>query len=155
MSFFGTSEAKDGEGAIETPIESSTSSAKFPFTIGTAPHETLNLGPLTTAFNYPESCSSISSRTVFFSHTTSLAFAWGAECRRFSDPAVCYPPYLGQAIHAIGHTTRSTPVYSPGTVCPTGWTAAKAISKDGRKGDNELAWSSLGDGETWVYFCPK
>jgi hypothetical protein len=94
----------------------------------------LNNGPLTTTFTAPASCS-----TAGF--VTDIAYAsdpsdWfvGADCTS-TQPVDCTPP--GPVITSLAAAWAAgnpaadqlVPYYSPGLVCPAGWTTAGAATK--------------------------
>jgi len=89
----------------------------------------LIISPLTTTFTPPPECYTLRITDVFVtSKSAFLPFAeWGFSCTTLSDgksgeyyATPCYPPgFASYANRGLG-----APVYSPGLVCPEGFTQA-------------------------------
>ena len=133
---------------------------------------TTNFGPLTTVFTPPDDCST----AYVHAAGEGLYGFWGSSCEidtkgsvPGSNPApraTCVPgnhgDYYAGADSAI---FTSIPVYSPGLVCPAGWTSACSISRikggappsTGRfvTPADYYIWNQLREGETATACCPS
>lgn len=94
---------------------------------------TVNLGPLTSTFTPPLSCSSLtlSSSFTLRNHMDRIVFNYGRRCLGVVEatPKVdepCYPPRYGAAFERLQRLTRNNvyPVFSPASICPSGYTSA-------------------------------
>ncbi|OAA40442.1 hypothetical protein BBO_06026 [Beauveria brongniartii RCEF 3172] len=94
---------------------------------------TVNLGPLTSTFTPPLSCSSLtlSSSFTLRNHMDRIVFNYGRRCLgvleatpKIDEP--CYPPRYGAAFERLQRLTRNNvyPVFSPASICPSGYTSA-------------------------------
>ncbi len=133
-----------------------------------------NLGPLTTTFSAPASCSVIDGS---FSQSTGLAGQingkLGLQCRynKAQDGQIfeiaddCYPDGLASYIHDGEAWLDAPPVFTPGSVCPNGYTSA--CTMDRKAGDNRpttkpglitasrAVWDLLTVGERAIGCCPR
>ncbi|KAM3441679.1 hypothetical protein MY4824_001457 [Beauveria thailandica] len=94
---------------------------------------TVNLGPLTSTFTPPLSCSSLtlSSSFTLRNHMDRIIFNYGRRCLGVVEatPKVdepCYPPRYGAAFERLRRLTKNNvyPVFSPASICPSGYTSA-------------------------------
>ena len=93
----------------------------------------INIGPLTTTFTAPASCST-AYQTYIVSASDPSLFLYGAQCD-WLPPADCNPS--GSAIRSIvssaedgSPTAGNIIVYnSPGLVCPSGWATVGVAAK--------------------------
>lgn len=113
------------------------------------------LGPLTTTFTPPAACSQL----VAQCSTCNSAFQ-AQECHSSSnevftiqDDKSCWPPLSGLAtVFSFGPTLGGYGFFSPGLVCPHGYTSACSAT-----GGGHSDWGveySLVPGETAVGCCP-
>lgn len=96
-------------------------------------YPTVNLGPLTTTFTPPNSCSSLTLAYVghIRGQTDVFQFDYGRTCnfdnRREIDTA-CLPARYGVAYRNLEEAAEPNdavlPVFSPATICPAGYTSA-------------------------------
>lgn len=134
-----------------------------------------NIGPLTTTFSAPDSCSVIDGT---FSRSTgdyagqinakigvqcSYNKAQDAQVFRIADD--CYPDGLAAYIHDGEAWLDAPPVFEPGDVCPNGYTSA--CTMDRRAGDSppttepglvtasRAVWELLTAGERAIGCCPR
>lgn len=120
-----------------------------------------NLGPLVTTFIPFSRCSDY---TIAESTTSStflieegLAFYFEAYCGE--TPTSCFPESTATAPPDGGLRTIGTAFFSPGLICPSGWTTA-ALATAGSKPDayglqNGIAVGTLIPEETAAACCPK
>ena len=93
-----------------------------------------NIGPLTTTFTAPLSCSSTPFAIAIAPMAEPCLFGWEARCQ-YLPPADCNP--TGSAIQSIVSSAEgSNPTagfilvyHSPGLVCPAGWATVGAAAK--------------------------
>lgn len=104
----------------------------------------VNLGPLTTTFTAPESCTTT---PIGYGHKESqwLGPFWMADCEQatFSD---CMPSgsAMDEQARSAWPTTaapRYMPItyHSPGNVCPSGWATVGSVEKDAA-GNATTSW---------------
>lgn len=96
-------------------------------------YPTVNLGPLTTTFTAPSSCSSytMAYRGHVRGQTMVYQFDYGKTCgfddRRVVD-AACLPPRYAAAYNNMDGATNEEnvvyPVFSPASICPVGYSSA-------------------------------
>lgn len=140
-----------------------------------------NLGPLTTTYTAPTECATATENIHFVNAKTPFVpAAWGYPSCVPGDYGKCIPS--GDAYDKLAKEHASTlqqdflPYYSPGLVCPKGWTTAGEYAKD--KGpptegmmlttrpSNTITqplllaltkiWTTvLEDSETLVFCCPR
>lgn len=112
------------------------------------------LGPLTTTFTQPPICSQV------IAQCSTCTSAWQAqECFKdgpnfgIQDHTTCWPPLSGVAsVISFGATLGGYGFFSPGLVCPHGYTSACSATAGGYSGwDVEY---SLIHKETAVGCCP-
>jgi hypothetical protein len=124
------------------------------FTTSTNQPRTI-LGPLTTTFTQPEGC------TQLIADCSTCSEAWQAqECFSSSnnnfgvqDHTSCWPPLSGLAsVFSFGPTLGGYGFFSPGLVCPHGFTSACSATAGGSSGW-EIEYSMV-SGETAVGCCP-
>lgn len=113
-----------------------------------------NLGPLTTAFKYQDSCA------VVVRRCTNCDIAWqGQSCgdNRFNTQGVldnpdCWPPRDNDALET-GVALGGWGFYSPGLECPDGY-AAKCVATGSVDGGFDFQFSVLRS-ETAVGCCAR
>ncbi|CAK7237465.1 hypothetical protein SBRCBS47491_009984 [Sporothrix bragantina] len=95
----------------------------------------LNNGPLTTTFSAPSACITDNVVLAPASLTYPIAIAYYASCD-YTQPASCRPsgrPYEA-LVSKLGHDdpqlNEEVVYYSPGLICPAGWTTAGMATKD-------------------------
>lgn len=136
------------------------------------------LGSLTTAFQPPSACQGIWGDVY---SSTDIAARWGVTCdinnrksglRPVQDGPNCYPPGLISYSSDLDNNQPGVtlPLYSPGLVCPSGWSAACTVRRGNGAPTPNIAtvtgdflpylddskfWSILQDGETLVGCCPR
>lgn len=111
------------------------------------------LGPLTTAWSMPDSC------TNFVVNCAECTFGFrGQQCvagtssTNAEDHTTCWPPAISRA-GTPRHPFIGWGFYSPGLACPTGYTTACTAQHGGR-----AEWDiqfTLVPGETAVGCCPE
>ncbi|KAF5692243.1 hypothetical protein FDENT_3015 [Fusarium denticulatum] len=101
-----------------------------------------NLGPLTTTFTAPSACAAATDHHVIVNGSAPTEF-WGQPTCGIKDRGSCMPN--GKSYDSLRSVT--TPLnrvwyhyYSPGIACPSGWTTAGNIVKDG---DSSLSASGV------------
>ncbi|KAJ6122017.1 hypothetical protein N7512_004482 [Penicillium capsulatum] len=111
-----------------------------------------HFGPLTTIFTPPFDCF-LEKWVQYTAHTTVLR--WGAACgpATYAYDSSCYPPGWSNA-------TTGRPNYkgfSPGLICPSGWTSAIDGSSIGNSNSFYLSHfvTSLGPHEIATACCPS
>ena len=122
------------------------------------------LGPLTTTFTPPPSCSIIYSQSVFLS-SWSPNFQRGAVCTAIpanGDAGVYFDPSCYPSATAPTQDVMAGFPYSPGFICPAGYSTACMAAKlsnglpstipQGTSFDFPV---SLRAAETAVGFCPR
>ncbi|EHK27141.1 uncharacterized protein TRIVIDRAFT_62915 [Trichoderma virens Gv29-8] len=122
-----------------------------------------DLGPLTTTFTPPADCTEYRWRSLCYTYTTSSSN--GPDPWSTSIIQSCYP----QGFASFYNRHMNSPedylaVYSPGSICPSGYTAAcTQVRSKGQPNpfenvDGEFAaaaiWDLLRDGETALGCCP-
>ncbi|KAM0304512.1 hypothetical protein HYE67_001814 [Fusarium culmorum] len=133
-----------------------------------------NLGPLTTTYEPPASCTTATTDHLYYANASELSSQYGAvSCgAKMGD---CYPS--GSAHDKItsrnlkigGHPTVD--FFSPGVICPKGWTTAgvfargdeatkdgvftKAVTVDYQLGVEDIWGGVLEPGETLALCCPS
>ncbi|KAF4434712.1 hypothetical protein FACUT_7771 [Fusarium acutatum] len=92
-----------------------------------------NLGPLTTTFSAPSACATGTDHHVIVNGSAPYE-VWGQPTCGLQDRGSCFPS--GKSYDSLRSVT--TPLnrvwyhyYSPGIACPSGWTIAGNIVKDG------------------------
>ncbi|KAB8254205.1 hypothetical protein BDV32DRAFT_132787 [Aspergillus pseudonomiae] len=113
-----------------------------------------NLGPLTTTFTYPESC------TVAVGACLTCTQGWQAQTcsnnafnhQGVQDDVECWPPRANPSL-TTGVALNGWGFYSPGIHCPAGMVTA--CSATGGSNDGFKFQYSLNDGETAVGCCPR
>ncbi|GMG27618.1 unnamed protein product [Aspergillus oryzae] len=113
-----------------------------------------NLGPLTTTFTYPESC------TVAVGACPTCTQGWQAQTcsnnafnhQGVQDDVECWPPRANPTL-ATGVALNGWGFYSPGIHCPAGMVTACSAT-GGSNGGFQFQYS-LNDGETAVGCCPS
>lgn len=127
---------------------------------------TTNFGPLTTTFVPPDDCEPYLYRA---GGGTTLGM-WGSACVVEDGTAsstirkTCFPGDYGNYLRTRERSTLG--LYSPGLVCPSGFTSACSVSRI--KGEpapttaNEFStpadlfiWLKLSEGETAVWCCSR
>ena len=112
---------------------------------------TVNLGPLTTAFEPPDNCNVLA--LAYHGHRANTSpvldlyqFNYGQECDvlddKFSIVSSCVPPRFASAYSGIygGMDDGVMPVYSPGLACPSGYQPVCTFY-----GNNTVAYGSWVD----------
>ncbi|GAB1317747.1 hypothetical protein MFIFM68171_07957 [Madurella fahalii] len=125
---------------------------------------TTNLGALTTTFRPPSDCNTP------YVYDSELFGRWGNSCTLSSSSRFglhrteCYPGDYAAYIND-GEVTQSIAVYSPGLMCPSGWSAACSVSR--RSGEpppskgqfitpaDWYIWNMIKEGETAIGCCPS
>ncbi|CAG2003244.1 unnamed protein product [Fusarium graminearum] len=133
-----------------------------------------NLGPLTTTYEPPASCTTATTDHLYYANASELSDLYGAvSCGdKMGD---CYPS--GSAHDEItsrnlkigGHPTVG--FFSPGVICPKGWTTAgvfaqgdeatkdgvftKDLTADRQLGAEDIWGGVLEPGETLALCCPS
>ena len=123
-----------------------------------------NFGPLTTTFPPPSWCTTAN----WVSYNTDNALlAWGAACLTQSVPtglpsakvwnwaSSCYP----EGIKGVFTGEGVNNVFTPGNVCPSGWTATYTTSA-GQRGLSPsynigLMGATVGDSQIATVCCPS
>ncbi|KAF5248376.1 hypothetical protein FAUST_312 [Fusarium austroamericanum] len=111
-----------------------------------------NLGPLTTTFTYPASC------TVVVQECDACTNGWQAQtcsdnsfnAQGVQDDAECWPPRRGS--QSTGVALNGWGFYSPGIECPAGYTT-KCVSTDDVDGGFTFQFP-LAKSETAIGCCP-
>ncbi len=134
------------------------------------PTERTNLGPLTTTFSAPSSCSLVDGS--FTKTGGGLNGVVGYACRAVAgngqifgaDPA-CFPNSLAAYISTGDKWLTSIAVYSPGSICPNGFSSACTMTRSandeppttGRlfQTASRAMFNILEIGETAIGCCPK
>ncbi|KAH8172262.1 transmembrane alpha-helix domain-containing protein [Sarocladium implicatum] len=101
---------------------------------------TVLVGPLTTTFTPPSECSTILLSEFDLAGLTGFAGHWGYQCQVGEASLVpkptCFPEsHLSNWPTEYDRSSADILVYSPGYVCPAGWTSACSISRG--QGDKE------------------
>lgn len=134
---------------------------------------TSNVGPLTTIFTPAESCTSIlaymtlAPDTVFSDRFSSLSLLYisrgvacgsGSPFNPVAPDSACYPSGFTEVNSNWFADASATPVFSPGVLCPSGFTADRGVY---RRGDDTGAPTTglaseygLKPGELAVGCCP-
>ncbi len=136
--------------AISLPVETSLA---IPYRRGIMTSARTNLGPLTTAFSYPPSC------TVNVQQCTSCDLGWqgqtcgshGFNTQGVEDNIDCWPPRDNANI-STGVAFNGLGFYSPGISCPGGYQTARQAT--GSVSGGFTAQFSLLRSETAVGCCP-
>ncbi|KAE8156799.1 hypothetical protein BDV40DRAFT_305744 [Aspergillus tamarii] len=113
-----------------------------------------NLGPLTTTFTSPESC------TVAVRACPTCTEGWQAQTcsnnafnhQGVQDDVECWPPRANPSL-TTGVALNGWGFYSPGIHCPAGMVTACSVT--GRSNEGFQFQYSLNDGETAVGCCPS
>lgn len=122
----------------------------------TALISTTNVGPLTTTFTPPQDCSTPRVFDIIVPGLTLLIR--GGEVYSngdFNFASSCFPPITTEIGSPIGATVLQ--VYSPGSICPFGYTSACLIVSPGASIESAgtvLAWSAIASGDTVTACCP-
>ena len=140
---------------------------------------TTNLGPLTTVFTPPDSCTTLiyaesdANLTDAFPQTSFDRFVYAATCGTVFANAYgvgpdCVPSKYGEAYNKIVESssleTVMWPVYSPGLHCPAGYYSACAFSKPLRSATpgsqttdtfSSMMYSLVQPGEVAFACCPR
>ena len=95
------------------------------------------LGPLTTTFTVPESCTSLG---AFGTGPSAQSFYLGVGCSNSSvtDATTCWPPpttSLKPTVLNNDNKLNGLGAYSPGLYCPSGYVTACAQQKDAQGND--------------------
>ncbi|KAF5004996.1 hypothetical protein FDECE_8521 [Fusarium decemcellulare] len=90
-----------------------------------------NLGPLTTTYTPPASCTTVTTDRIRFANATSIQWAFGAASCGPAPMGDCLPS--GSAYDELASYYRTQDqdhwdYYSPGVVCPKGWTTAGTLA---------------------------
>ncbi|CAK7242843.1 MAG: hypothetical protein STHCBS139747_004346 [Sporothrix thermara] len=102
----------------------------------------LNNGPLTTTFTAASSCTTAFTVLAPVTQTDPPVIAWYADCSARVAPGVCSPPGapLSSFVSLVGtadpRLDQLIIYYSPGYICPAGWTTAGLASRTSG-GDSE------------------
>lgn len=114
-----------------------------------------NLGPLTTAFTYPASCTN---NVIQCSY---CLVAWQAQtcsdnpnnAAGVQDNANCWPPRTTASTFSTGVALNGWGVYSPGLSCPVGYNTA--CSATGTTIGGFQFQFPVSGGETGIGCCPS
>ncbi|RGP73124.1 hypothetical protein FLONG3_6440 [Fusarium longipes] len=135
-----------------------------------------NLGPLTTTYEPPASCTTATTDHIYFANVSDFNRGYGVATCGAEKMSDCYPS--GSAFDKVNsHNHKSGGMgtldyFSPGVVCPKGWTTAGTFAQDDKKTkagifttddatpDYQLppedVWRGiLEPGETVAYCCPS
>lgn len=93
-----------------------------------------NLGPLTTTFTAPASCSTAYQTLLAPVDYPAFFIQWAADCN-YLPPADCHP--YGDVFNSMGSSARGgnptannyIPYQSPGLFCPSNWATVGAATK--------------------------
>jgi hypothetical protein len=129
------------------------------------PALTVNLGPLTTTFTPLPDCTSL--RAVYWGRSvlpsevyTLVNLERGYSCARTLAEArtECLPMRWGAAYNHVNQNSGVNnvyPVYSPGLVCPAGYSTGCVMVYSTKGGaDTATRWSILQPGESAIGCCP-
>ncbi|KAJ4250172.1 hypothetical protein NW762_011987 [Fusarium torreyae] len=100
-----------------------------------------NLGPLTTTYTPPPACTTETTDHVIFANKTSLEFQFGAPTCGIQSVGKCFPS--GAAYDDFLNNYWKSPkqgsqnYFSPGVVCPKGWTTAGTLAHGDKTGSAE------------------
>ncbi|CAJ0543462.1 Ff.00g037630.m01.CDS01 [Fusarium sp. VM40] len=88
-----------------------------------------NIGPLTTTYEPPASCTTATTDHIYFANATSLEQAYGSvKCDGPEPVGKCYPSGATYDSLLSSYATYRDQgfwqYFSPGVVCPKGWTTA-------------------------------
>lgn len=92
-----------------------------------------NIGPLTTTYEPPASCTTATTDHVYFANATSLEQAYGSvKCDGPEPVGKCYPSGATYDSLLSSYATYRDQgfwqYFSPGVVCPKGWTTAGTLA---------------------------
>ena len=114
-----------------------------------------NLGPLTTAFTYPASCTNVNKVCVTcdngYQAQTCSDNSFNAQ--GIQDNVDCWPPRSEPATISSGIAVAGYGFYSPGLSCPVGLSTA-CVATNGVDGGFQFQFP-LTEGETGVGCCPR
>ncbi|CEJ83169.1 hypothetical protein VHEMI03190 [[Torrubiella] hemipterigena] len=126
------------------------------------------VGPLTTDFTPPQSCTTLGKFADYRADTSaepSLSVIWtfkrGRLCADVQIADGCLPSQFIQTFSQKlggGHQLETIPVYSPGDRCPVGYEGACTMVPQTQMTDLQgktLAWAALQYGEMAIGCCPS
>lgn len=132
------------------------------------PASTVLVGPLTTDFTPPESCTTLGHFTAFNAtgnKDASLDIVWAFERGQLcADVAIadgCLPSkYMEKFSQNLGTANylETIPVFSPGDRCPIGYEGACTMVPQTEMADPQgktLAWAALQEGDMAIGCCPR
>ncbi|KAM0208552.1 hypothetical protein ACHAPA_009621 [Fusarium lateritium] len=143
-----------------------------------------NLGPLTTTYEPPASCTTATTDRIYFANATSLELNYGAaKCDGDEPLGKCYPSGKTydslMSEHATYRDQGTWNYFSPGVACPKGWTTAGTLAHGDKTGSvektgvftqppfpfpmrvnylmtpEEIWLNALDPSETLAYCCPS
>ncbi|KAJ3485486.1 hypothetical protein NLG97_g6804 [Lecanicillium saksenae] len=133
------------------------------------PNQRTNLGPLTATFSGPSSCSVLDGS--FTKDGGALNGALGYSCRArgngqiFGPDPSCFPSSLASYINAGDQWLSTIAVYSPGNICPNGFSSACTMTRSANdrppttagilQTANRAMFNILEIGETAIGCCPR
>lgn len=99
-----------------------------------------NLGPLTTTYEPPASCTTATTDRIYFANAKTLGIGYGsARCDGPETVGKCYPSGATYdsllSSRATYHDQGLLRYFSPGVACPKGWTTAGTLAH-GEKTDS-------------------
>ncbi|KAM0227442.1 hypothetical protein ACHAP5_012178 [Fusarium lateritium] len=96
-------------------------------------YEFSNLGPLTTTYSPPPSCTTVTTDRIYYANATSLQWQFGGPICGPQPIGECFPS--GSVVDKrksdrakYGGGQGSFHYFSPGVVCPKGWTTAGTLA---------------------------
>ncbi|RSL56258.1 hypothetical protein CEP53_006837 [Fusarium sp. AF-6] len=142
-----------------------------------------NFGPLTTTFTAPSSCATETTDRIYYANSSNLAIQFGNPKCQGGYVGDCFPSGSAYDDYVTSYWERPIhakyPYFSPGLVCPHGWTtvgtfalagntssidATGVFTKDpfegfsgtrARVGPNKIWSNALKPSETLAYCCPS
>jgi hypothetical protein len=143
-----------------------------------------NLGPLTTTYEPPASCTTATTDRIYFANATSLELNYGAaKCDGPEPLGKCYPSGAAYDSLMKDYATYRDQgfwqYFSPGVACPKGWTTAGTLAHGDKTGSvektgvftqppfpfptpvdylmtpEEIWLNVLEPSETFAYCCPR
>lgn len=133
---------------------------------------TVLVGSLTTTFTPPSECSTTLLSEFDLAGATGFVGHWGYQCQVGETSLVpkptCFPEgHLSSWPSRHERSSGDILIYSPGYVCPAGWTSACSISRgqneepptaSGTRGifsGTQIMWNAIQAGQVIIGCCPQ